>query len=211
MRRSLARRAGPRPRLVDRAGPIDSMLEEPVGRSRACRPKEDVAVLERHHGVKPRLAGTARVLLPPQKHRIADRVDRHVRVLDLRTCVEGCWHRSRRSRARVWRAAGPTCASRPVPAALCTTAATVLCPQVVLTMLRPQVGVGRPSSPPILTLRSSYRHDLDGTLRRARRRSPACEEVKPFLEPCHCRTSRFQERAETVRAHTLPSARAKSC
>ena len=65
MRRSLARRAGPRPRLVDRAGPIDSMLEEPVGRSRACRPKEDVAVLERHHGVKPRLAGTARVLLPP--------------------------------------------------------------------------------------------------------------------------------------------------
>ena len=94
------------PRLVDHAGPIDSMLEAPVVRSRACRPKEDAAVLERHHGLKPRLALTARVLLPPEKHRVADRVGRHVRVFDLRTCVEGCWHGSRRSRARVWRAAG---------------------------------------------------------------------------------------------------------
>ena len=92
------RRAGGRarvPRLVDHAVPINPVLEEPVVRSRACRPKEDVAVLERHHGVKPRLAGTGRVLLPPQKHRVADRVDRHVRVRDLRreaarVCVEGC-------------------------------------------------------------------------------------------------------------------------
>ena len=158
------------PRLVDHAVPINPVLEEPVVRSRACRPKEDGAVLERHHRVKPRLAGTGRVLPPSATEASGRRSCRsprpcsrsaergHTRVCGgLRAqvaaaaclCLEGCGHRSwRPGQARTWSISASKLPSLSTPTTVseCGAVNALLSPSYMRTCTAPKAPCASVSS-----------------------------------------------------------------